>query len=134
MIKQYIVKDDLTLIDAKEIDIYKMLHQLINQTPQQATDDEIFIGLKELCQRLSVAKQSIYNQINTGILVEGLHFFKPTGGKLLFKWSAMLEWVESQGGKQPNKTTTASEESVHLQSLNRPSPPKTHSIKTLINI
>jgi predicted DNA-binding transcriptional regulator AlpA len=100
MIKQYIVKDNLTLVDAKEVGIWQAFHQLVNQATQPTTDDnDIYIGIKELCARLSVARQSIYNKINTGILIEGIHFFKPTGGKLLFKWSAMLEWVERAGGK-----------------------------------
>lgn len=107
MIKQYIIKDDLTLVDAKEVGIYKIFHQSLNQATQPTTDEDVvFYGLKELCDKLSVARQSIYNQINNGILIEGIHFFKPTGGKLLFKWSAMLEWVENNGDKLPKMITS----------------------------
>jgi len=113
MFKQYIVKDDLTLVDAKEIGIYKLFHQLVNQAPQPTTnEDERFISLKELCQRLSVAKQTIYNKIGSGVIVEGVHFFKPTGGKLLFKWSAMLEWVESTGAKIPPSSNTLLQQKI----------------------
>lgn len=102
MIKQYIVKDDLTLVDAKDVGIWKTFHQSVNHCPTPPTEENIvFINLKELCDRLSMAQQSIYNKINTGIFIEGVHFFKPTGGKLLFKWAAMLEWVENKSENIP---------------------------------
>lgn len=45
MITQYIVKDDLTLVEAKEVGIWKTFHQLINQAPQTTTDEnDIYVG------------------------------------------------------------------------------------------
>lgn len=113
MIKQYIVTDDLQLVNIKETGIWKVFNDLVQQGLQPTTNtDEEFIGLKELCKRLSTARQTIYNKIGSGILVEGVHFFKPTGGKLLFKWSAMLEWVESSGAKLPPSTNPQSQQKI----------------------
>jgi predicted DNA-binding transcriptional regulator AlpA len=140
MIQQYIVTDGLKLVDAKDVGLWQAFHQLVNQATQPTTDDnDIYIGIKELCARLSVARQSIYNKINTGILIEGIHFFKPTGGKLLFKWSAMLEWVERTGGKpiSPNNNHTTNKlisdnEQSHQSSVKIVDTPPTN--KDYVNI
>ncbi len=104
MFKQYIVTDDLQLVNAQETGIWKVFNDLLQVGLQPiANSDEDYIDLKELCKRLSTARQTIYNKISSGILIEGVHFFKPTNGKLIFKWSAMLEWFESKGGKIPER-------------------------------
>jgi hypothetical protein len=112
MITQNIVKDDLTLVDVKEVGIYKMFHQLLNQVPQPTTDEERFIGVKELCKRLSIAQQTAYNRTGSGVWVEGVHFFKPTRGKLLFKWSAMLEWTKASEQISPTEYDHTTDEPI----------------------
>ena len=56
--------------------------------------DEQYLGTKEISIRINCAPQSIYNLIHKGILKLGVHYVKPSKRKLLFKWSAIKEWLE----------------------------------------
>jgi hypothetical protein len=55
---------------------------------------EEFLTVVELSQRIKMAKQTIYNLINKNVLILNHHYLKPTPKKVLFKWSAILGWME----------------------------------------
>lgn len=59
-----------------------------------------YLSMDEVCRLTGLAKQSIYNLISKKVLEEGKHFFKPTGGKLLFKWSEIVGWIEKGDNDQ----------------------------------
>lgn len=55
---------------------------------------EQYLTVKELSERLRLARQTIYNMIHKKSFVLNQHYFKPTPKKILFKWSAMKNWLE----------------------------------------
>lgn len=55
-----------------------------------------YLTVSELSQRIKYTEQSIYNLICSGTFKEGEHFFKPTAKKVLFKWQAVINWIEGR--------------------------------------
>lgn len=55
-----------------------------------------YLSLSELVERIPYRPQTIRNLMCQGILREGLHYFKPTQRKVVFKWSAMRRWIEDE--------------------------------------
>ena len=49
---------------------------------------EQYLTVKELSERLKLARQTIYNMIHKRDFILNHHYFKPTPRKILFKWSA----------------------------------------------
>ena len=58
------------------------------------------ITCEELCLRLKLKRQTIYNMIYRKEFVKNKHYFKPTNGILLFDWDAIKEWLR---GTDSNK-------------------------------
>jgi len=58
---------------------------------------EQYLTVKELSERLKLARQTIYNMIHKRDFILNRHYFKPTPKKILFKWSAMKNWLEGDG-------------------------------------
>ena len=58
---------------------------------------EQYLTVKELSERLKLARQTIYNMIHKRDFILNHHYFKPTPRKILFKWSAMKIWLEGDG-------------------------------------
>ncbi len=54
---------------------------------------EEYLTTKELAARIRYSEQTIYNMIHKGTLILGEHYIKPTPKKLLFRWSAMRDWL-----------------------------------------
>ena len=59
---------------------------------QNLIQDEL-LTVEELCERIKYKKQSIYNLIYRYKFILGTHFLKPSPKKILFKWSAILNWI-----------------------------------------
>lgn len=83
---------------------------------------EEFLTVNELSLKIKYARQTIYNMINKGIFIQGTHFIKPSRKKVLFKWSAVQEWMEVSS----KEATQSSPAADHAS----PSPQE----KSLINI
>jgi len=58
---------------------------------------EQYLTVKELSERLKLARQTIYNMIHKRDFILNRHYFKPTPKKILFKWSVMKNWLEGDG-------------------------------------
>ena len=58
--------------------------------------DEQFLTVKELGERIKYSQQTIYNMIHQGAFVRGEHYVKPGRKKVLFLWSAICKWLESK--------------------------------------
>jgi hypothetical protein len=54
---------------------------------------EELLTIKELCERIKYKRQSIYNLIYKDKFILGIHFLKPSPKKILFKWSAISDWL-----------------------------------------
>ncbi len=55
-----------------------------------------YLSLEELVERIPYRPQSIRNLMCQGVLREGVHYFKPTQRKVVFKWSAIRHWIEDE--------------------------------------
>jgi hypothetical protein len=69
-----------------------------DQAPPQRDRDtgEGFLTIEALSQRLGLAEQTIRNLVHRGELLQGVHYFKPTG-RLLFDWCSIEAWVRERG-------------------------------------
>ena len=54
---------------------------------------EEYLTVTELSERIKYSVQSLYNLINNGSLKLKRHYLKPTPKKILFKWTAILQWM-----------------------------------------
>jgi hypothetical protein len=61
---------------------------------------EEYLTPEELGRMIKFSKQSIYNLIHKKTFLLGVHYFKPTRKKILFKISAIKKWIEGPGGIQ----------------------------------
>jgi hypothetical protein len=61
---------------------------------------EEYLTTVELSVRIKMAPGTIRNLVWKKEFQEGIHFVKPTSGKLLFAWSAVERWLY---GKAPEK-------------------------------
>ena len=55
---------------------------------------EEYLTVKELSERIKLAKQTIYNMIHKNEFVLHKHYYKPKAKIILFKWSAIEKWLE----------------------------------------
>ena len=55
---------------------------------------EEYLTVKELSERIKLARQTIYNMIHKNEFVRHKHYYKPKAKIILFKWSAIEKWLE----------------------------------------
>jgi|APSaa5957512622_1039677.scaffolds.fasta_scaffold90278_1 hypothetical protein len=62
----------------------------------------------ELCNRLGIKSQTVYNKIYRNELKLNIHYFKPSRRLLLFDWEAIQDWirggVDNVGHKERNNS------------------------------
>lgn len=61
--------------------------------PELVAEKE-YLCLEELCNQIPYRPQTVRNLMSQGVLLEGVHYFKPTSRRVVFKWSAMRRWIE----------------------------------------
>lgn len=88
--------------------------------------DEEYITLDEFCGKTKYAKQSTYNLIHSGKLKFGVHYVKPSG-RLLFKLSAVQEWLE----RPPDEKSCLPEQKIEARVDNGNKVPKTRKACTV---
>ena len=57
---------------------------------------EEYLVTAELSKRIKMAEGTIRNLVWKGILIEGIHYIKPTPKKLLFIWGAIEKWLRGE--------------------------------------
>ncbi len=57
------------------------------------------ITCDDVCSRLKLKKQSVYNMIHRGEFILNKHYFKPTKRILLFDWDALKDWLRGTKAK-----------------------------------
>lgn len=72
---------------------------------------EEYLTVKELQDRMKYSTQSIYNMIHNGTFQIQKHYLKPTPKKILFKWSAILEWMGEKPFSEIKSDETVTEKS-----------------------
>ena len=70
----------------------------------------VYLGLDELVTLVPWGKAGIRGFMARGLLVEGVHWFRPAGPRshLVFKWSAIQEFIE--GPRPAPKSATPMDE------------------------
>ena len=67
-----------------------------------------YITTKELAERIHYNERTIRNQLKDSVLIEGIHYIRPFGGrKILYVWERIVEDM--------TKTTLGSLHSLQLQ-------------------
>jgi hypothetical protein len=64
------------------------------QQPNQPVKE--YLSLKELCELIPFAESTIRNKMVEHELRLGVHYFKPGGGRPVFRWSVMKRWLEGE--------------------------------------
>jgi excisionase family DNA binding protein len=90
---------------------------------------EEYLTVKELSERIKLAKQTIYNMIHKNEFVLNTHYYKPKAKIILFKWSAIEKWLE---GESPDSDESAPYPTAKSDLENPACPPK--NPKSSINI
>lgn len=62
-----------------------------------------YLSVEELCALIPFSTQAIRMYVHRHELCEGVHFFR-VGRRLVFKWSAVCDWIE---GRAPVADATA---------------------------
>jgi len=64
--------------------------------------EDAYLTPDELSKILKFKKQSIYNLIHKKVFILGIHYYKPSYKKILFKLSAVQKWIEGNGNISVN--------------------------------
>lgn len=62
------------------------------------TDVSDLIPIRELSRRLGVSEKAIRRKIEKGILIRGIHWFRPKGYRTIFSWRAIEAFIREHGG------------------------------------
>src|SRR6476660_3224890 len=82
---------------------------LLEEILKRVSQDTEYLTIDDVAARLKCNRKTIVTRISEGVYREGIHYFRPEGiqtkGKQkgypwrcdpLFKWSAIVAWVEGQ--------------------------------------
>jgi hypothetical protein len=56
---------------------------------------EEYLSIADLAERIPYAAQTIRNLMSRGVFKRNVHYVKPRG-RVMFKWSVVLAWIEAQ--------------------------------------
>jgi predicted DNA-binding transcriptional regulator AlpA len=98
------------------------------QKEETFMNDE-YLAPDEVCRRTTYSKQTIYNKVCDGTFKLGVHYVKPTKRKLLFKWSAIVAWLEGSGDHGQSEMCCLSDQKVEQESGKGQILPKCSRIK-----
>ena len=56
---------------------------------------EEYLTIRELAERLSIKPKTVRNKMASGIFRKGVHYFSRAGIGPRFKWSAVVDWLET---------------------------------------
>lgn len=86
---------------------------------------EKYLTVKELGTMIRMAPQTIYNKIHKKEFILGIHYVKPSRKKILFKETAIIDWL----GSTPEEQTIQEQATNVISMVNRQKPQN-----SLINI
>jgi len=94
--------------ESAQLEIGALLQEIL----KRVSLDQEYLTIEEVAARLKCNKKTILNRMAEGIFREGLHYFRPAGVKAsgkhagdkwscepLFRWSAVVAWVEGKEQK-----------------------------------
>jgi hypothetical protein len=81
------------------------IENLLEEILRRVSQDAEYLTIDDIAARLKCGRKTILNRMSAGIYREGVHYFRPEGtdkvGRRrhcdpLFKWSAIVAWVEGE--------------------------------------
>jgi len=55
-----------------------------------------YLTVQQVADRLGLDVKTVQNKMSQGVLVRGVHWFRPRGMYPRFKWSAIIAWLEER--------------------------------------
>jgi hypothetical protein len=71
------------------------------------SDPKPYVSLEELASLIPFSTQAIRMYVHRKDLREGVHYFRK-GRRIVFKWSAVCDWLEGRTLSNPTDATAAS--------------------------
>lgn len=87
-------------LEISKADLMEFANYLLENGKYQKDVDEDFLSIQEIENLTGLARQTIYGRVSKGTIP---YYKDANGGKLRFKKSEILEWMES-GKKKSEKT------------------------------
>ena len=78
------------------------VNEKLGETNNSTELNDLISG-KELVRRLHTSEKAISRKRERGILIEGKHWFRPPGFRIMYSWCAIEELIR-QNGKPHTKT------------------------------
>ncbi len=99
---------------------------------------ETYLTVKQLSNMIKMAPQTIYNKIHKNEFQLGIHYLKPSRKKILFKESAITNWLnggqENQIASEQPQNDRQHESSIKRPQLTLVENNRQKPVKNLINI
>lgn len=57
---------------------------------------EELLRIKEVAERLKIKPETVREKMRLGDFKKGIHYYRRKGMRPLFKWSAILAWLEEK--------------------------------------
>ena len=74
----------------------KTLLKMVKSIKKIGDDSKEFLSIRELAERIPYSEGTVRNMISGGDFIRGVHYVKPKG-RVIFRWSRVVEWIESEG-------------------------------------
>ena len=71
-------------------------HSFLEAKPRLNEIAEEYLTIKEVATRLKLKPKTIQNKMAAGVFKKGIHYFSPEGSRPLYKWSAVVAWIEGK--------------------------------------
>jgi hypothetical protein len=75
---------------------------------------EEYLTTAELSKRIKMAPGTIRNLVWNNSFKKGVHYLKPTPGKLLFVWSEVKSWLHQSPSSQHSETDFGSQSLIQI--------------------
>ena len=64
-------------------------------------EPESYLTVREVADRLGYAPGTVMDKMHDGTFIQGVHWFKRKGMRPLFKWSKVVEFIETPPPLEP---------------------------------
>jgi hypothetical protein len=81
--------------------------------PDDSGEQAVYVTAAILASRRSISRQTVYNLMGS-VLKEGVHYFRGFNGRPLFKWKAIVEFVESTCPSDHTKGSCSSISAIRI--------------------
>lgn len=55
-----------------------------------------YLSVRQLAQQIPYSEGQIRNMMSQGVFRRGVHYDKPTGGRVSFRWAAVQAWMRGE--------------------------------------